>query len=71
MAKRPRVVVTKENETGRNLQFHDNRTGEDMSRAKFVKAIEQGKYDNYHVRKVHGVKTPISNPDDTDNNNLG
>ena len=71
MAKRPRVVVTKENETGRNLKFHDNRTGNDMTRAQFAKKIEQGEYPNYHVRKVHGVKTPVSNPDDTEDNNLG
>ena len=41
-----------------------------MTRAGFVKKIEQGNYPNYHVRKINGVKTPVSNPDGTSNNNL-
>ena len=67
---RKRVVVTKETSTGRNVGFHDNRTNKDMSRAEFVKKIEQGAYPNYHVRDVNGVKTPVSNPDGSTNNNL-
>ena len=65
-----RVSVTRESETGRNENFHDNRTGQDMSRAEFVRKIEQGTYPNYHVRKIDGVKIPASNPDKTENNNL-
>lgn len=65
-----RVTVTKESDTGRNQQFHDNKTGKDMTRAKFVKEIEGGKYDDYHVRKVNGLKTPASNPDGSSDNNL-
>ena len=67
---RKRVSVTSENNSGRNQQFRDNYTGANMSRAQFVKAIEQGKYTNYHVRDVNGVKTPVSNPDQSQNNNL-
>lgn len=66
-----RVRVTKESGTGRNQQFHDNVTGEDLSRAQFARRIEQGQYDHYHVRVVNGVKTPASNPDPSENNNLG
>lgn len=69
MAKR--VKVTSESGSGRNLQFHDNRTGRDMSRAKFVQAIEAGQYPNYHVREINGIRTPVSDPDKTTNNNLG
>ena len=65
-----RVTVTKENDSGRNQKFHDNKTGEDMSRAEFVKKIETGKYEDYHVRKVNGLKTPVSNPDSSSDNNL-
>ena len=65
-----RVTVTKESQSGRNQKFHDNRTGTDMTRAQFVKEIENGNYPNYHVRRVHGVKTPASNPDDSEDNNL-
>ena len=65
-----RVTVTQESESGRNQRFHDNFTGADMTRAGFVREIESGNYDNYHVRRVNGVKTPVSNPDSTTNNNL-
>lgn len=69
MAKK-RITVTSESTTGRNLKFHDNKTGDTMSRAQLVRKIEQGQYDNYHVRKINGVKTPVSNPDGKDGNNL-
>ncbi len=65
-----RIIVTGESDSGRNTNFHDNRTGEDMTRAQFVKKIEQGTYDSYHVRNVNGIKTPVSNPDGREGNNL-
>ena len=68
---RKRVTVTRESPTGRNLDFRDNRTGRDMSRAGFVREIERGNYSHYHVRRVHGVKTPVSDPDGSEHNNLG
>lgn len=67
---RKRVDVTRETETGRNTNFHDNYTGEDMTRSQFVKKIEQGSYPNHHVRVIDGVKTPVTNPDSTKDNNL-
>ena len=67
---RKRVTVTRESESGRNLQFHDNYSGANMSRAGFVKQIKRGNYPNYHVRDINGVKTPVSNPDNSENNNL-
>jgi hypothetical protein len=66
-----RVSVTKESDTSRNLAFHDNRTGADMTRAAFVKQIERGNYDAYHVREINGVKTPVSNPNGRESDNLG
>lgn len=65
-----RLVVTRESDTGRNQQFRDTRTGETMSRAETVRKIENGQYPNYHVRVVNDVPTPVSNPDDSENNNL-
>jgi len=65
-----RVKVTQESDSGRNERFRDTRTGQEMTRAQFVKEIESGQYDNYHVRKMNGLKTPVSNPDKTTNNNL-
>ena len=66
-----RVSVRSETPTGRNTRFHDNRTGADMSRSEFVRQIERGNYQNYHVREINGVKTPVSNPDRSEHNNLG
>lgn len=66
-----RITVTNETDTGRNTNFHDNRTGDDMTRQQFVDKIKQGKYPNYHVRDINGVETPVSNPDPDTNNNLG
>lgn len=67
---RKRVSVTQETKTGRNQQFVDNYNGSKMTRAQFVKQIESGAYQNYHVRKVNGLKTPVSNPDGKSHNNL-
>ena len=66
-----RIKVTRESRSGRNTDFHDNFTGEDMTRRQLVRKIELGKYPKYHVREIKGVKTPASNPDKTTNNNLG
>ena len=65
-----RVSKLNENETGRNTKFIDNITCEKMTRAQFVKKIEQGHYEDYHIRVINKVKTPVSNPDKTTNNNL-
>ena len=65
-----RIKVTQESDSGRNQRFHDNRSGADMTRAQFVREIEHGNYQNYHVRNINGVKTPASNPDDNEGNNL-
>lgn len=67
---RKRVKVTQENETRRNERFHDSYIGVDMTRHQFVREIEKGNYEKYHVRDVNGIPTPVSNPDGTKNNNL-
>ncbi|MGR2802906.1 hypothetical protein [Vibrio harveyi] len=41
-----------------------------MTRSQFVKKIESGEYSKYHVREINGVKTPVSNPDPSKDNNL-
>lgn len=66
-----RISVTSESSTGRNMTFHDNYTGSNMSRIQFVNSIKSGKYENYHIRNINGVDTPVSNPDRSTNNNLG
>ncbi|HCJ08277.1 MAG TPA: hypothetical protein DHV96_07935 [Lachnospiraceae bacterium] len=66
-----RVSVTSESNTGRNERFHDNYKNTDMTRSQFVREIRNGNYDNFHVRMINGVATPVSNPDKSINNNLG
>ncbi|AFT69462.1 hypothetical protein B5T_01179 [Alloalcanivorax dieselolei B5] len=41
-----------------------------MTLKQFVKGIESGKYPGHHIRNINGVKTPVSNPDGSKNNNL-
>lgn len=67
---RKRVTVTEESESGRNLKFHDNYSGADMTRHQFVGEIKAGNYAHYHVRIINGVETPVSNPDESELNNL-
>jgi hypothetical protein len=66
-----RIKVISESDSGRNQTFKDTRTGQEMTREQFVQQIDQGAYPNYHVREVKGIKTPVSNPDQSENNNLG
>lgn len=68
---RKRVTVTSEDRTGRNLKFRDNYKDKNMTRQEFVKEINLGNYPNYHIRKINGLLTPVSNPDKSQNNNLG
>lgn len=70
MAK-PRISVNTESDSGRNLTFHDNVTGRNMNRAQFVQSIENGRYDDYYVRRINGVPTPCAKPDGNTQNNLG
>lgn len=66
-----KVIVIRENETGRNTLFLDTTTHQKMTRAQFCDLIEAGKYPDYHVRNINDIRTPISNPDKSSKNNLG
>lgn len=68
---RQRISVMEESKTGRNLKFRDNYRNRIMNLRQFVTEIEAGNYNNFHIRKLNGVKTPVSNPDKTSRNNLG
>lgn len=65
-----RVTVTQESDSGRNERFHDNATGQNMTRNQFVQKIKKGEYPNYHIRNINNVPTPVSNPDGSEGNNL-
>ena len=67
---RKRISVMQESYSGRNVKFHDNYTGTNMSRTQFVDEIKHGNYPHYHVRKINGLYTPVSNPDRSELNNL-
>lgn len=66
-----RITVTKKSRTGRNEQFHDNLTNKNLNREQFIKKINQGNYQNFSVKKINGILTPVSKPDKSKNNNLG
>ena len=65
-----RISVVEESDSGRNQKFIDNLKNRTMTRSDLVKEIEKGNYPNYHIRNINGVKTPVSNPDNSKNNNL-
>lgn len=65
-----RISVLSENETGRNEIFLDNVNKIKMTRNQFVREIEMGNYDKYHIRIINNIKTQVSNPDKSKNNNL-
>lgn len=65
-----RLTVIEENDTQRNIRFKDIKTGKEFSRTELVKQIESGKYPGYHVRVLNSLKTPVSNPDKKESNNL-
>lgn len=65
------IRVTSESSSGRNKKFLDPSTNRTMTRAQFADKIENGKYSGYHVRKINGLRTPVSNPDRSEGNNLG
>lgn len=69
MAKK--VVVIKESDTGRNQRFKDTDTSRTMDRNEFVQKIKNDQYPDYHVRRINGISTPVSNPDKKKGNNLG
>ena len=69
MAKNVRSIA--QNSTGRNITFKDVSSGTKMTISQFVSKIENNKYPDYHVRTINGIKTPCSNPDRNERNNLG
>jgi hypothetical protein len=70
MTGRKNIKVIQESDSGRNLVFRDPNNGKIMSRVSFVKEIEAENYTGYHVRVIEGIKTPVSNPDFRESNNL-
>jgi hypothetical protein len=64
------IKVIDESESGRNLSFYDPKRNTTMTRQEFVQEIRKGNYEDYHVRIINRVATPVSNPDGKEGNNL-
>lgn len=70
-----KLRVTKESETGRNIQFQDTRNNRIMSDRDLISRLETGKSsynDDYCVKHdKNGNKYVASKPDGNEKNNLG
>ena len=65
------IKVIEESESGRNKKFRDTVKNKIMTSPQFVKEIENGNYRKFHIRKINGIKTPVSNPNKKTKDNLG
>ncbi len=66
-----RVVVVREDENLRNVDFVDTVTGETMTREQFVAAIHANAYPEYAVRMIRGLATPVAHANAVTDDNLG
>lgn len=66
-----RIVVVREDDNLRNLDFVDTVTGRAMTRVELVAAIRAGDYPGYAIRTIHGLETPVSRPTPSRDDNLG
>ena len=68
-----KVKVIREDENGRNIFFQNTGNNEIMSRTKFINRIKNPNssyHKDYYVRKINGLDTPVSKPDNNKKNNL-
>ena len=70
MTKSPKISVTAESTTGRNLRFNTP-IADNVSRQKLAQEIRAGVHEGYHVRVINGLATPVSNPNGSSKDNLG
>ena len=71
MMKMVKVIV--ENESGRNKIFQDTRNNHIMTDKDFISRIKNTNsvyHEHYYVRKVNGIETPVSKPNNTKRDNL-
>lgn len=67
------VKTIAETSTGRNTLFQNTGNNEIMTRQEFVNRIKNPNsvyHDDYYVRNINGIETPVSKPDKSTNNNL-
>ena len=67
------VKTIAETSTGRNTLFQNTGNNEIMTRKEFVNRIKNPNsvyHEDYYVRNINGIETPVSKPDRLTNNNL-
>ena len=67
------VKVIKETDSGRNILFQDTRNNRIMTDKDFISRIKNDNSvysDYYYVRRINGVETAVSKPDNSKSNNL-
>lgn len=67
------VKTIAETNTGRNTLFQNTGNNEIMTRQEFVNRIKNPSsvyHEDYYVRNINGIETPVSKPDRSTNNNL-
>ncbi len=67
------VKTIAETSTGRNTLFQNTGNNEIMTRQEFVNRIKNPNsvyHEDYYVRNINGIETPVSKPDRSTNNNL-
>lgn len=68
------LKVTKESETGRNLEFQNIGNNEKLTATQLINRLETGKSvynEGYYIKHQDGEKYIVSKPDGKEKNNLG
>lgn len=68
------LKVTKESETGRNLEFQNIGNNEKLTATQLINRLETGKSvynQGYYIKHQDGEKYIVSKPDGNEKNNLG
>lgn len=68
------LKVTKESNSGRNLEFQNIRNNEKITARELIKRLETGKSaynDGYYIKHQDRKKYIVSKPDGKEKNNLG
>lgn len=68
------LKVTKESNTGRNLEFQNTGNNEKLTANELIKRLETGNSaynDGYYIKHQDGNKYIVSKPDGNEKDNLG
>ena len=68
------LKVTKESNSGKNLEFQNTGNNEKLTASELIKRLETGNSaynDGYYIKHQDGQKYIVSKPDGNEKNNLG